>query len=468
MAAILLRGGTITSDGRSFPGDILVTGGKIVAVGENLAATAGGARVVDAAGCLVFPGGVDPHVHMALETPEGTSSDDFSSGSRAALAGGTTTIIDFVTPRRSESLPAALAARKAAAQNSACDYGLHLSVTGWSDHTLPELEECCRDAGIGSVKAYLAYKETIGLDDGEFLALLDAARKLNFLTLVHAESGDMVSYLQRQLMAAGKTSAGSHPLSRPPDVEGDSIQRALLMARLAGVPLYVVHVSTRQGIDAVAAARRRGQAAIAETCPQYLLLDEDRYQGEADAAARHVLSPPLRQREHQAALWEALASGLAQTIGSDHCPFNAADKERYAREDFTRIPNGVGGVEYRLPLLYTFGVRTGKIPLPRFVDLVATRPAKIFGLYPRKGTIRAGSDADLVVWDPEKKWSVTATGQMQRCDHTVYERLELCGAPRLVFSRGEAVFADGRVTAGENRGICLGRGPLRGSDGRDG
>ncbi len=468
MAALLVRDGQIVSDGRCFRGDILTAGEKIVAVGTGLVLPPGTGRVIDAAGCLVFPGGIDPHVHFELETPGGISSDDFSSGSRAALAGGTTTVIDFVTPGRGESLPVALAARKAAARKSRCDYGLHLSVTAWTARTLLELEECCRGGGIGSVKAYLAYQETIGLGDSEFLALLDAARQLNFLTLVHAESGAMVSYLQKRLMAAGKTAASSHPLSRPPEVEGDAVERALLMARLAGVPLYIVHVSTRQGIAAVAAARGRGQAAIAETCMQYLLLDEECYQGEAHAAARHVLSPPLRQREHQAALWEALASGLAQTIGSDHCPFNAADKERFAGEDFTRIPNGVGGVEYRLPLLYTFGVRTGKIPLPRFVDLVATRPAKIFGLYPRKGTIRAGSDADLVVWDPEKKWSISAAGQAQRCDHTVYEGLELRGAPRLVFSRGETVFVDGRVTAGENRGICLGRGPLRGSDGRDG
>ncbi len=468
MAGLLVRNGQIVSDGRCFRGDILVAGEKIVAVGEGLASPPGADCIVDASGCLVFPGGIDPHVHFELETPGGISSDDFSSGSRAALAGGTTTVIDFVTPGRHESLSAALADRKNAARAAVCDYGLHMSVTAWTVRTLPELEECCRIGGIGSVKAYLAYQETIGLGDGEFLALLDAARKLNFLTLVHAESGAMVSYLQNRLMAAGKIAAGSHPLSRPPDVEGDAVERALLMARLAGVPLYVVHVSTRQGIAAVAAARRHGQRAIAETCAQYLLLDEGHYQGDVDAAALHAMSPPLRHREHQAALWEALASGLAQAIGSDHCPFNAADKERFAREDFTRIPNGVGGVEYRLPLLYTFGVRTGKISLPRFVDLVATRPAKIFGLYPRKGTIRAGSDADLVVWDPEKKWTVAAAGQWQRCDHTVYEGLELHGAPRLVFSRGEAVFADGNVKARENRGIYLNRGPLRGSDGRDG
>jgi dihydropyrimidinase len=251
-------------------------------------------------------------------------------------------------------------------------------------------------------------------------------------------------------------------------VEGDAVARALLMARLAGVPLYVVHVSTRQGIDAVAAARRQGQGAIAETCPQYLLLDEGRYQGDADTAALHVMSPPLRHREHQAALWEALADGVLQTVATDHCPFSAADKKRHAAGDFTRVPGGVGGIEFRLPLLYTFGVRAGKVSPARFVDLVSTRPAKLFGLYPRKGTIRAGSDADLVIWDPGKKWTVAAARQWQRCDHTVYEGLELHGAPRLVFSRGETVFVDGRVEAGAGRGTYLGRGPLRGSDGRRG
>ena len=457
MSRTLIRGGMIVSDLRSFQGDILIEADKIVAVEKKIAATAGSDRVIDAGGCEVFPGGVDPHVHMELETAAGTSSDDFASGSRAALAGGTTTLIDFVTPGRNEPLGAALAARKAAAQKSLCDYGLHMSVTAWNERSFSELGDCCRSGGIASVKAYLAYKETIGLEDREFLALLAAARKLNFITLVHAEAGDMVSFLSNELMAAGKKAAGSHPFARPPEVEGDAVARALLMARLAKVPLYVVHVSTRQGIAAIAEARRQGQAAIAETCPQYLLLDEGRYLGDADAASLYVMSPPLRAREHQQALWEALSGGLLQTVGSDHCPFQGVEKKRHATADFTRIPGGTGGVEYRLPLLYTFGVGAGRISVARFVDLVSTRPAKIFGLYPRKGTLRAGSDADIVVWDGEKKWTVAAAGQWQRCDHTVYEGLELQGAPRLVIRRGETVFADGRISAEPGRGLYLNR-----------
>ncbi len=464
MPRILIRAGTIVCDGRSFAGDILVEGEKIVAVEKRISSGDRVDRVIDAAGCEVFPGGVDPHVHLELETANGVSGDDFASGSRAALAGGTTTILDFVTPGRGESLPAALAARKEAARQCRCDYGLHMSVTSWRAGLPAELEACLGE-GIVSLKTYLAYKETIGLEDRELLAVLDQARALNLLVMVHAESGDMVSYLQKKMLAQGKTSAGFHPLSRPAEVEGDAVGRALLMARLAGVPLYIVHVSSSQGVAALAAARQAGQMVIGETCPQYLLLDESRYRGDAGQAAAFVMSPPLRSAEHQAALWEALGQGILQTVATDHCPFALAEKKKFADLDFTRIPNGCGGIETRLSLLYTFGVKGGKIPLTRFVDLVSTRPAKIFGLYPRKGAIRPGSDADLVVWDPEPKSKVAAARQWQRCDHTIFEGLKLQGAPRLVFSRGEAVFEDGKVHADPGRGIYLARDRRRGGNG---
>ena len=457
MSTILLRGATVVSDGRSFAGDILVAGETIVAAGKNVAIPAAPDRVIDATGCEIFPGGVDPHVHLELETANGASSDDFASGSRAALAGGTTTLLDFVTPRRDESLLAALASRRAAASRSLCDFGLHMSVTAWDGKRLPELEACCGREGILSVKTYLAYKESIGLDDGEFLAVLDLARRLDFLVMVHAEDGDMIAYLQRRLLERGQAAAASHPLSRPAEVEGDAVSRALLMARLAGVPLYVVHVSTSQGLDAVGAARQAGQAAIAETCPQYLLLDESRYRGDALTAALHVMSPPLRAAEHGAALWEALASGVIQVLASDHCPFTSEQKQRFALSDFTRIPGGAGGIEYRLALLYTFGVLTGRITLARFVDLVSTKAAKIFGLYPRKGTIRPGSDADLVVWDPRRRSTIAGARQWQRSDHTIYEGLELRGGPRLVMRRGTVVYEEGRILPDAGCGTYLAR-----------
>lgn len=465
MPRILIRAGQIVSDGRSFQGDILIEDEKIAAVDKKIAKAAGVARVIDAAGCEIFPGGVDPHVHLELETPNGISSDDFVSGTRAALAGGTTTILDFVTPGRNESLLAALTARKAAARKSLCDYGLHMSVTSVDAGLAAELDLCRRREGIVSLKTYLAYKESIGLDDEAFLAVLDLARQLNLLVMVHAESGDMVSYLQKKLLAQGKISAPYHALSRPPEVEGDAIGRALLMARLAGVPLYLVHVSSRQGIEAISSARQAGQTVIGETCPQYLLLDESRYRGGADDAAAFVMSPPLRATEHIAALWEALAQGIIQTLATDHCPFTMAEKKKFAAADFTRIPNGCGGIETRLSLLYSFGVGSGKIPLTRFVDLVSTRPAKIFGLYPRKGAIRTGSDADLVIWDPQIKSTISAARQWQRCDHTVYEGLELHGGPRMVFSRGQAVFEEGKIQADPGRGNDLARADGRGSDG---
>jgi len=456
MPRTLIRGGTIVSDGRSFPGDILVEDEKIAAVDKKITGATGTERVIDAAGCDVFPGGVDPHVHLELETPAGISSDDFASGSRAALAGGTTTILDFVTPGRNESLLAALAARKAAARKSLCDYGLHMSMTAFNETLAAEMEACRRE-GIVSLKTYLAYKDTIGLDDAQFLAVLDLARRLNVLVMVHAESGDMVAYLQKKLLAQGKKTVASHPLSRPPEVEGDAVSRSLIMARLVGVPLYVVHVSSRQGVEAIRAARRAGQTVIGETCPQYLLLDESRYQGDAADAAGFVISPPLRAAEHQEALWEALAQGLMQTLATDHCPFTRQEKVKFAASNFTRIPNGCGGIEYRLPLLYSFGVKTGKISLTRFVDLVSTRPAKIFGLYPRKGAIRAGSDADIVIWDATIKKTISAARQWQRSDHSVYEGLKLHGGPRLVLSRGEVAYADGKVVAVPGRGLYLAR-----------
>jgi dihydropyrimidinase len=456
MARILIRAGTVVSEGRIFQSDILIADETIVAVEKKISTPARIDRVIDAAGCEVFPGGVDPHVHLELETAAGISSDDFASGSRAALAGGTTTILDFVTPGRNETLPAALAARKAAAKKSFCDYGLHMSVTSLNGSSAAELASC-RRAGIVSLKTYLAYKETIGLGDDEFLAALDLARQLNFLVMVHAESGDMVSYLQEKLLAEGKTGAAFHPLSRPPEVEGDSVRRSLLMARLAGVPLYVVHVSSRQGVEAISAARQAGQTVIGETCPQYLLLDESLYRGGDQAAAVAVMSPPLRAAEHRAALWEGLTAGYIQTLATDHCPFTLAEKEKFAAADFTRIPNGCGGIEYRLSLLYAFGVKSGKIPLTRFVDLVSTKAAKIFGLYPRKGAIRVGSDADLIIWDPERKKTVSAAGQWQRCDHTLYEGFELHGVPRLVFSRGAAVFENNAIQCDPGRGSYLAR-----------
>jgi dihydropyrimidinase len=464
MSRILISAGQIVSDGRNFLGDILIENEKIAAVDKKISKPASIDRVIDAAGYEIFPGGVDPHVHLELETAAGISSDDFASGSRAALAGGTTTILDFVTPRRGESLHAALAARKAAAGKSLCDYGLHMSVTAIDRGLAAELDSCHRQEGIVSLKTYLAYKDTIGLEDDEFLDVLDLARRLNLLVMVHAESGDMVSYLQKKLLAQGKTAAGYHPFSRPPEVEGDAVGRALLMANLAGVPLYIVHVSTCHGVEAITAARQAGQTVIGETCPQYLLLDENRYQGDDDTAAASVMSPPLRGREHQTALWEALAQGIIQTLATDHCPFNLAEKKKFAAADFTKIPNGCGGIEYRMPLLYSFGVRSDKISLTRFVDLVSTRPAKIFGLYPRKGTIRVGSDADLVVWDPQSKSTISAARQWQRCDHTLYQGLELQGAPRLVFSRGAVVFENGRILADPGRGIYLPRDWGRGND----
>jgi dihydropyrimidinase len=456
MKKLIIRDGQIISDGIVHRSDILIQNGKIEAVEKNIVSSAD--EVIDASDCRIFPGGIDPHVHLRLRTPYGVSSDDFLSGTRAALAGGTTTIIDFVTPRRGESLLDALNKRKKQAKKAVCDYGFHMGISSWDRNHFKELEVCSRKEGITSVKAYMAYKESIGISDEEFFNLLDAAKKLKLLTLIHAEAGDMVTYLQKKLLSEGNTSANYHPLSRPPEVENDAIRRALLMAQLAEVPLYFVHVSTRQGIRAISNAQREGKKIYAETCPQYLILTKSRYIGKSGQAALFVMSPPLRGMDDCDALWEGLSKKNIQCVGTDHCPFNLSEKMKFAMKNFTKIPNGCGGIENRLSLLYSFGVRTGKISIERFVDLIATEPAMIFGLYPRKGTIRPGSDADVVIWDPNIEETISAKEQWQHCDYSVFQGFKLKGRPRFVLSRGEIVFAENRVYAKEGRGLFLIRG----------
>ncbi len=460
MPRLLLRDAlVVNAEGRA-AGDILVHEGRVVAVGPRL--PVGDARVLDAGGLPVLPGGVDPHVHFSLETGAGTSGDDFASGSRAALAGGTTTVIDFVTPARGQGLLEAFGLRRAQAVGCACDYGLHMGVTDFGPDTAAEMRRLAEEEGVTSFKVYLAYLDSIGVDDRRFLQVLQAAAGIGALVTVHAEHGEAVAFLRERLRAAGRLAPRFHPRSRPPELEAEAVNRALLLARLAGAPLYVVHVSTRQGAAAIAAARRAGQRAYGETCPQYLVLDQRLYRRGLREAACAVCSPPLRPPSHGRALWRALQAGGLQTVATDHCPFAWEGLRERQAGDFTRLAGGLGGVEWRLSLLHTHGVAAGRFSLERMVELVSAAPARLFGLYPRKGVIRPGADADLVVWDPGARWTVTAAAQWQRCDHTVYEGMELVGRPRTVIAGGRVAFSDGRVTAGPGGGRYLRRGPPAG------
>ncbi len=436
---LLIRGGTVVKAKGSTPADVLVDGERIAAVGPELSAA--GARVIDASGRLVLPGAIDPHVHMALPVGSGlVSSDDFVSGSRAALAGGTTTIIDFATPGPGQSLTEAVQSRRAEAALSPCDWSLHPSVTAWGEQTERQMKWCVKQ-GMPSFKVYLAYQERgLGLDDAALLRVLDAASVSGALVLAHCENGAAVAFLRERLLAGGCTSARWHPRSRPPEVEAEAVGRAVTLAALAGCPLYVVHVSTAAGAEAIRLSRARGRAVSGEACPHHLLLDEGCY--ERQDAADFVMSPPLRPPGEQGALWDALADGTLDVVSTDHCPFQRRER---AAGDFASIPNGVAGVEHRLTLLWTFGVASGRLSASRFVELVAAAPARIFGLAPAKGAVEPGADADLVIWDPDVEWEIRAAAQRSRCDSSVYEGMRVRGRAETVLLRGRVVVEAGRL-----------------------
>jgi len=455
--SFLIKNGQIVTDSEIFSGDILIANGKIRALGQKLEKLDAQTQIIDASNLQVFPGGIDPHVHMELPVSGTVSSDDFASGTAAALVGGTTTLIDFVTPKRNQSLIEALRDRQELAKKSLCDYGLHMSLTGWNDFTQKEMQQCVEEEGIPSFKVYLAYKETIGLDDRDLLTAMDAAARLGALITAHCEHGDAVSYLRNKLLAEEKTEPKYHAKSRPPELEREAVVRALTLARVTGASLYVVHVSTKEAAEEIAVAQKRGQRVFGETCPHYLLLDETAYNRPPREAAAYIMSPPLRPPGHQEALWQALSKGVLQTVGTDHCPFHLAGQKDRDLSDFTKIPNGVAGVENRLQLLYTYGVLAGKISLNQFVAVTATNPAKIFGLYPRKGTITVGSDADLVLWNPEKEGVISARTQIQNCDTSIYEEFKIKGQPELVVANGRIVVENGKVKARQGSGHYLKR-----------
>jgi len=457
MESILIRQGNIVTAERDLRGDVLIMEGKIAAVGEGIEKPDLETRVIDASGAYVLPGGVDPHVHMELPSPAGFSSDDFESGSRAALSGGTTAIIDFVTPARGQSLLQALQERKESARKSVCDFGLHMSITDWNERTSQEMS-LCTEEGISSFKIYMAYKETIGLEDRQILLVMDTAARQRALVAVHCENGEAIAFLQRNLIAQGKSGPRYHPISRPPQAEGEAVGRALLLARVTGCRLYLVHVSTQDALEEIGRAKEAGQTVMAETCPHYLLLDEEAYTRPGSAGAAYVMSPPLRSAAHRKALWEGLRSGALQTVATDHCPFNLKGQKDLGLTDFTRIPNGIAGVENRLSLLFTYGVLEGRISIRQFVSLTATAPARIFGLYPRKGTIAVGSDADLVIWDPKAEGIISAQTHKQRCDTNVYEGFRIQGRPHIVIQRGRLAYKNSQVMLERGAGKYLARG----------
>ncbi len=433
---ILIKNGTLITSRRTFAADMLLKNGKIEAVENPGNIPQQVDSVLDASGMLVFPGGIDPHVHMHLPSPAGYSGDDFLSGSRAALFGGTTTLIDFVTPRKGQSLPEALQQRKAEAVNCLTDYSFHVSPVEWRASMPSEIKACIEEEGIPSFKVYMAYKKSIGLEDEDLKKVFHAVAEAGGMVTAHCETGDEIEQLGNDFIKNGQTTPEYHPLSRPARLEAEAVEKAIGFAAEAGCPFYVVHVSAETSLVPIRKAQQRGQKVYAESCPHYLLLDDSRYQGAFEQTAPFVLSPPLRKKADNRALWEALIDGTIQSMGTDHCPFSFEQKKA-GLHDFRKIANGAGSAEHRLALLYTYGVLQNKISMNRFVGLTSTLPAKIFGLYPQKGELAPGSDADLVIWNPEKEQVISAQTHHMHCDTNIFEGFNTKGVPEYVIKGGK-------------------------------
>lgn len=450
----LIANGTVVTSAETLRADVLVEDERVSALGASLQVPAD--RTIDASGRYVLPGGIDVHTHLDMPYGDTSSADDFESGTIAAALGGTTCIIDFATQFRGQTLRQARDAWMRKAEGKAVlDYGFHMIVTALDEGIEREMDDLVRD-GITSFKVFMAYPGSLMLDDASILRALRRSGENGATICVHAEDGPAIDALVRQALAAGHTAPRYHALTRPPSAETEATRRAIALAVQARTPIYIVHVSAAGALNAIGEARGRGAPVLAETCPQYLFLSDERYEAAGFEGAKWVMSPPLRAKANQEHLWRGLVSGDLQVVATDHCPFTLAQKAR-GRDDFSKIPNGVPGIETRMSLLYDGGVRAGRITLTRFVELTSTSPAKIFGLFPRKGTIAAGSDADLVVFDPHKRTVLSAKTHHMRVDYNPYEGREVAGVADTVLSRGHVIVDKGRFVGRAGRGTFLRR-----------
>jgi dihydropyrimidinase len=454
MATKVIKGGTIVTADRTYEADVLIDGEKIVKIGNNLS----GDQVIDATGCYIMPGGIDPHTHLQMPFMGTFSSDDFDTGTAAALAGGTTMVIDFVLPGPEGNLLEALQEWFQKSGKARTDYSFHMAITGWSERAFNEMPEVVK-RGINSFKHFMAYKGALMVNDDEMFASFQRCSELGATAFVHAENGDVVAQLQQKLLAEGNNGPEAHAYSRPPEIEGEATNRAIMIADQAGVPLYVVHTSCEQAHEAIRRARQKGMRVFGEPLIQHLTLDESEYFNQDwDYAARRVMSPPFRDKLNQDSLWAGLSAGSLQCVATDHCAFTSEQK-RTGINDFTKIPNGTGGLEERLPVLWTKGVVTGRLTPNEFVAVTSTNIAKILNMYPQKGAILEGSDADLIIWDPKATKTVSVKTQHSSIDYNVFEGMELTGLPRTVMSRGKIAFDQGKVLAEPGDGRFVEREP---------
>ncbi len=451
----VIKNGTIVTADLTYRADIRIEGETIVEIGPELS----GDTVLDATGCYVMPGGIDPHVHLEMPFMGTYSTDDFESGTRAALSGGTTMVVDFCLPSPGQSLLEALSMWDNKSGRAHCDYSYHMAITWWSEQVFNEMETVVREKGINTFKHFMAYKGALMVQDDEMYASFQRCAELGAMPMVHAENGDVVADLSAKLLAAGNNGPEAHAYSRPPQVEGEATNRAIMIADMAGVPLYVVHTSSEQAHEAIRRARQKGMRVWGEPLIQHLTLDESEYfNPDWDHAARRVMSPPFRNKAHQDSLWAGLQSGSLQVVATDHCAFTT-DQKRTGIGDFTKIPNGTGGLEDRMPMLWTYGVATGRLTMNEFVAVTSTNIAKILNVYPKKGAVLVGADADLVVWDPEKEKTISAKTQQSAIDYNVFEGKKVKGLPRYTLSRGAVSVMDGEVKSREGHGNFVAREP---------
>ena len=451
----VIKNGTIVTADLSYEADVLIENGVVSEIGTGLK----GGTKLDATGCYVMPGGIDPHVHLEMPFMGTYSSDDFESGTRAGLAGGTTMVVDFCLPNQGESLLDAMNRWHNKSTQANCDYSFHMAITWWGEQVFDEMGSVVQDLGINSFKHFLAYKGALMVNDDELFSSFKRLSELGATALVHAENGDVVAEMTAKLLADGNCGPEAHAYSRPSQVEGEATNRAIMIADMAGVPLYVVHVSCEEAHEAIRRARQNGQRVWGEPLIQHLTLDESEYfHADWDHAARRVMSPPFRNKKHQDSLWAGLMSGSLSVVATDHCAFTTEQK-RYGVGDFSKIPNGTGGLENRMPLLWTQGVATGRLTPNEFVAVTSTNIAKILNCYPQKGAVLVGSDADLVVWDPNKETTIRAADQQSSIDYNVFEGQQVKGLPRFTLSRGQLAVHDGDMRTQMGHGKFVKRSP---------
>ena len=448
----IIKNGTIVTATDTFKADVLIDHEVISQIGENLSAP--GAEVIDAKGCFVFPGGIDPHTHLDMPFGGTVTKDDFETGTIAAAYGGTTTVIDFCLTTKGKTLQSAIDTWHDKSKDKAViDYGFHLQIVEMNENVLNELSKVIEKEGITSFKVFMAYKNHFQADDETLFQTLLVAKELGALVMVHAENGDVIDYLVKKALKEGKTDPIYHALTRPPEAEGEATGRAATLTGMANSQLYVVHVTCAEAARKIAEARSKGMDIWGETCPQYLVLDQSYLEKPNFEGAKYIWSPPLREKWNQDVLWKALKTGELQTLGSDQCSFDFIGQKELGRGDFSKIPNGGPIIEDRVSILFSEGVKKGRISLNQFVDLTSTRAAKLFGLYPKKGTIAVGVDADLVIFDPSVERVISAETHHMAVDYNPFEGMKITGEPVSVLLRGEFVIREkqfvGKLGAGQ-------------------